>query len=103
MTTRWRRDCRTFRGAACRTKSYCRRLRDHACETRYQLHRNRRKLITAIVNEDFALDRPLLMAQPILTRPGQQRIALTVPVHQLTVAINELTQLDGTIEHVNDY
>ena len=60
------------------------------------------KLITAIVNEDFAIDRPLLMAQPILTRPGQQRIALTVPVHQLTVAINELTQLDGTIEHVYD-
>ena len=60
-------------------------------------------LITAIVNDDFALNRPILMTQPILTRPGRQRIALTVPVGQLTAAINKLTQLDGTIEHVYDY
>lgn len=60
-------------------------------------------LITAIVDEDFAFDRPVLMAQPILTRPGRRRVALTVPVDQLTLAIKELTQLDGTIEHVYDY
>jgi hypothetical protein len=44
-----------------------------------------------------------LLAQPILTRPGVQRIVMAVPVAHLATALRQWKAADLQVEHVFDY
>jgi len=44
-----------------------------------------------------------LFSQPILTRPGRQRVAVTVPVGALAELLRVLEREGHTLEHVYDY
>jgi hypothetical protein len=61
-------------------------------------------LISAVVpaGRDHA-PLPLIMRQPILTRPGRERILFVVPVSELSATIRNLDRPDWRLEHVYDY
>lgn len=61
-------------------------------------------LLTAIVPENFDAARfRVIMEQPILTRPGQKRLAFTVPVPELSRALRRLSDPAIRVEHIYDY
>ncbi|MEO8359724.1 MAG: hypothetical protein ABI672_06810 [Vicinamibacteria bacterium] len=45
----------------------------------------------------------LLFSQPIITRPGRVRLALVVPVAQLSAVVKQLTTERSEVEHIYDY
>jgi hypothetical protein len=53
--------------------------------------------------EGFGLDQPVLFTEPILTRPGRQRVVMVVPVHQLSRILRALDRPEVEVEHVYDY
>lgn len=63
-------------------------------------------LVTALVPSGWAppvAGASLLFTQPILTRPGRQRAAVTVPVGALADLLRVLEREGHTLEHVYDY
>ena len=62
-------------------------------------------LVTALRRADAAplADARLLFTQPILTVPGRVRVALVVPVGQLSAILAGLTAEGAELEHVYDY
>jgi hypothetical protein len=61
-------------------------------------------LVSAIVPDDFAdTSFKIVMKQPIITRPGKQRIVLTVAVPELGTTIRKLDQPSCHLEHIYDY
>jgi hypothetical protein len=63
-------------------------------------------LITLWLNNDQSLPpgpHRVLFEQPLLTLPGKKRIALVVPVAQLSPLLLYATQHGVTVEHVYDY
>ena len=67
---------------------------------------NRRITLTVVAPEDWA--RPhlwgsVVRAWPILTEPGQQRVALEVPLSQLHTTVAALDDEPVRIDHVYDY
>jgi hypothetical protein len=53
-----------------------------------------------IAPPDYA---PVFFTQPLLTKPGQQREVLQVPVGKLETLLNRYANVPGTIEHIFDY
>jgi hypothetical protein len=45
----------------------------------------------------------VLFTQPILTRPGLERVALLAPVGSLAPVLNGLRRAERELEHVYDY
>lgn len=67
---------------------------------------NRRIALTALAPEGWDGARLWdgeLGSWPVLSRPGQRRYALAVPVSQLHLAFSEIPASGATIEHVYDY
>ncbi len=65
-----------------------------------------RILVSVIVPQGWHPDSEgsaTLFEQPILTQPGQKRVALTVPVRELAQTLRELDGMQVTVEHVYDY
>jgi hypothetical protein len=63
-------------------------------------------LVTALVPSGWTppvAGASLLFTQPILTRPGRQRAAVTVPVGALADLLRALEREGHTLEHVYDY
>ncbi|MDA1051005.1 MAG: hypothetical protein O3C40_11070 [Planctomycetota bacterium] len=60
-------------------------------------------LVSAVVPDDFEMDVPVLMTQPIITQPGRQRIVFSVPVAQLGATIGNLRASTTNLEHIYDY
>ena len=63
-------------------------------------------LVTALVPSGWTppvAGASVLFTQPILTRPGRQRTAVTVPVGALTELLRVLERDGHTLEHVYDY
>ena len=62
-------------------------------------------LVSAIAPDGWSIpgDAKLLFAQPILTVPGRQRVALEVPVASLAALLNRLRDEGIAPEHVFDY
>jgi len=62
-------------------------------------------LVSLLAKRDWAapLDLPVLFAQPILTRPDQQRVALMVPVNRLAMQLRQWQTAGIQIEHIFDY
>lgn len=60
-------------------------------------------LLSALAVLDVAMDVPVLLTQPILTRPGSVRILFGVPVDKLKTTIVELQTAGSRLEHIYDY
>jgi hypothetical protein len=63
-------------------------------------------LVTALVPSGWTppvAGASLLFTQPILTRPGRQRVAVTLPVGALADLLRVLEREGHTLEHVYDY
>ena len=63
-------------------------------------------MLTALAPHDWAYDLPageLLFAMPILTEPGQQRVAINAPVASLHLILAGLAERGVTLEHLYDY
>jgi hypothetical protein len=48
-------------------------------------------------------DGRILFTQPVLTRPGEKRVALVVPVAGLAAMLNHVAAQGDTLEHIYDY
>lgn len=67
---------------------------------------NRDAILVSIVapaSMQVPRDAPVLFTQPIITRPGWQRIVLQVPMARLSAVLNRPAGTPGAIEHVFDY
>jgi hypothetical protein len=63
-------------------------------------------LLTAFAPQGWVYDLSagaLIFAQPLLTEPGQQRIAIQTPVGDLHTVLAELENRSITFEHIYDY
>ena len=62
-------------------------------------------LVSALVPTSWhaAASERVLFVQPIITRPGEQRVALVVPVASLAATLNRLDAPGLHLEHVYDY
>ena len=61
-------------------------------------------LVSAVVPVDFDdSNLTMVMTQPIMTRPGRQRIVFTVTVPELCAMIRRLDQGAFKLEHIYDY
>jgi hypothetical protein len=62
-------------------------------------------LVTLLTGRDWTapLDLPVLLAQPILTRPDRQRVALMVPVNRLAMELRQWQTAGVQVEHIFDY
>jgi len=63
-------------------------------------------LVTALVPSDWRPSEPstgILFEQPILTKPGEKRVALTLPVTALSPLLRSLSAPPCRVEHVFDY
>lgn len=62
-------------------------------------------LLTALVPTSWRASsgERVLFAQPIITRPGEQRVAVIVPVAALAAALNRLDAPGVRLEHIYDY
>lgn len=59
--------------------------------------------VTAPAGRDLALYGDVVLAWPILTEPGMQRVALEVAVHRLDEVLPALRAAGARIEHLYDY
>lgn len=46
---------------------------------------------------------PVMLEQPILTRPSEKRLVLQIPVANLTESLNEFSRQKVQVEHVYDF
>jgi hypothetical protein len=60
-------------------------------------------LVGAIVPRMFDTRANVLLTEPIITRPGTQRIILVVPVNRLSETLLDLERRGAKLEHVYDY
>ncbi len=63
-------------------------------------------LVSLLVPSDSGLesgDYDVMLEQPILTRPGEKRLVLKIPVAQLSRSLNEFRRQNFQIEHVYDF
>lgn len=62
-------------------------------------------LVSVLVAQDWQAPAGtrVLFAQPIITRPGRQRVALVMRVDQLAAMLRELDRGNVAVEHIFDY
>lgn len=60
-------------------------------------------LISVLTRGDGRQPYEVILTQPILTQPGKQRLLLSVPVAQLSDALNLFNQKPFELEHVYDF
>lgn len=60
-------------------------------------------VVSAIVPDAWQEAARVLFSQPILTRPGQKRVVLVVPVARLSETLNRLAATHARLEHVYDF
>ena len=86
-------------------KHYASVLAEHGASFREIAGNRSVILLSALVPAAWtpAPDERVLFTQPILTRPGQERVALVVPVGSLAARLNALRQDGDELEHVYDY
>lgn len=61
-------------------------------------------MISVIASGDVDTTRwRTILTQPILTRPGKRRLALMMPVSELSTALRKLVDTGVVVEHVYDY
>jgi hypothetical protein len=86
-------------------KVYSSKLAEHGATFREIAGNRGEILVSALVPAAWtpAPGQQVLFTQPVLTRPAEKRVALTVQVHELHALLNRIRSEGDLLEHVYDY